>query len=281
MQAAISALHHSPLVRVLDFKCQCGRDPRRASEQTQKFTISFTRRGSFGYHIGRRNYEVHSGIVLLEKAGCEYAISHPSTINDECTIFELGEDVLHDLQPEAGRGEQYFFMANVAPVAFLPTNSSLEYLHAALVQAAQAPFACSRFNFEELFLALLRQINLQTQVSGRAPAFGKLKEHQREAMDLAKHFILANFQRDLSLAEIARHSHVSVFHFSRLFKQFTSHSPYQFLRAVRLQRAALLLTHTALPVTQICFEAGFNSFEHFILSFTKQFGLSPSKYRKR
>jgi AraC-like DNA-binding protein len=82
-------------------------------------------------------------------------------------------------------------------------------------------------------------------------------------------------------AEIARHSHISVFHFSRLFKQFTSSNPYQFLIDVRLKHAALLLRNTSLPVTQICFESGFNSFEHFILSFSKHYGTSPSKYRRQ
>jgi transcriptional regulator GlxA family with amidase domain len=130
-------------------------------------------------------------------------------------------------------------------------------------------------------LALLQEIGCQGKSSRLISHCEKLKDHQLAALDQAKHFITANFRQELSLAEIARHCHVSVFHFSRLFKQFTSRSPYQFLIDVRLRHAALLLRHTFLPVTQICFESGFNSFEHFILSFTKHYGRSPSKYRRQ
>lgn len=280
MQATVTQLHHSPLVRVLDFKCHCECDGQPATEHTIKPSISFTRRGGFNYRLGRKIHEVHSGVVLLEKAGCEYTISHHSAIKDECTIFELEESLLEDAAELAEREGKTFFFANRAPAAFVPATSSLEYLHARLLQAVRSSSAGTRMKVEQLLIALLHETNVQSP----RPYVGftkKLNDHQRERLDLAKNFITANFQRELSLADIARHSRVSVFHFSRLFKQFTSHSPYQFLREMRLQHAALLLTHTSLPVTQICFDCGFNSFEHFILTFTKQFGLSPSKFRKR
>ncbi len=281
MQASITQLHQSPLVRVLDFKCHCECDGRPATEHTTKPMISFTRRGSFGYRSGRRNYEVNSGVVLLEKAGCEYTISHHCSIKDECTLFELEGELLREAQEHAELCGKTFFFLGHSPTAILPATANLEYLHAALLRAAQKPFAGSRLRIEQLLIALLHETAAHTQPQRNAASANKLADHQREALDLAKHFIVSNFQRELCLSEIARHSHVSVFHFSRLFKQFTAHSPYRFLREVRLQHAALLLTHTSLPVTQICFDCGFNSFEHFILSFTKQFGKSPSKYRKR
>ncbi|MEK7728002.1 MAG: helix-turn-helix transcriptional regulator [candidate division KSB1 bacterium] len=280
MQAALTILQQSPLARVLDFKCQCDCDAPAAREHTPKFTISFTRRGGFGYHVGRRRYDIHSGLVMLEQPGCEYSVTHRCQIKDECTILEFEQDFFEEAQQvEIGNRLARLFSKNY-PFTTLPATSELEYLHTALRYAAQAGFAGARLRIDELLLALLHRLGAATRSERTFETASLLKEWQRDAMDAAKHFIATNFQRELSLPEIARHSHVSVFHFCRLFKQFTAHSPYQYLRAMRLQHAALLLRHTSLPVTQICFAAGFNSFEHFILSFTKQFGRSPSKYRK-
>jgi len=93
-----------------------------------------------------------------------------------------------------------------------------------------------------------------------------------------RHYMLANFQRELTLAEIARHAFVSDFHFSRIFKKFTARSPHQYLLELRLQHA-LLLRNTSLSVSEICFASGFNSFPHFIASFTRRYRISPSKAR--
>lgn len=280
MQADITVLQRSPLVRMLDFKCQCGCDAPSATEHTSKFTISFTRRGGFDYRIGRRSYNIHSSLVMLEQPDCEYTITHRCQIKDECTLFEFDRGFFDETQEHELGSQLMRLFDGKYPFTTVAATSQLEYLHNALRRTAQSQLAGARLKFEELLITMLRQFAAMTARKRETRTNARLKEWQRDAMDTAKHFIAANFQRELSLPEIARHSHVSVFHFSRLFKEFTSASPYQYLRAMRLQHAALLLTHTSLPVTQVCFDAGFNSFEHFILSFTRHFGRSPSKFRK-
>jgi AraC family transcriptional regulator len=99
-------------------------------------------------------------------------------------------------------------------------------------------------------------------------------------VERAKHFILENSNQDLGLSEIARHAYASEFHFSRLFQDLMCESPYQYLVKVRLNHAALLLKNTKLPVTEICFLSGFQSISHFSASFTRSFGLSPSRFRR-
>lgn len=280
MQALITQLHQTSLGRILDFKCRCEEKGRSAKEYVRKFSLSFTRQGSFGYHAGWRSYDIHSGVILLENAGCEYTVTHRCTIKDECTIFELADEYVEEMKTSWGSQGNHSILSSARPLAVLPTTPGLEFLHAALLHAAQNPLSRSLLKIDALMLALLQEIGGQEKANQLTSRHEKLKDHQLAALDQAKRFITTNFRQELSLAEIARHSHVSVFHFSRLFKQFTSRSPYQFLIGVRLKHAALLLRHTSLPVTQICFESGFNSFEHFILSFTKHHGTSPLKYRR-
>jgi len=49
---------------------------------------------------------------------------------------------------------------------------------------------------------------------------------------------------------------------------------------ILLNRARFLLLNTSLSITEICFESGFNSLEHFIAAFTQHNGASPRKYRR-
>ena len=53
-----------------------------------------------------------------------------------------------------------------------------------------------------------------------------------------------------------------------------------FIRSVRLQRSAELLNQTDKPIAEICYEVGFNDQAYFSRVFKKQFGKSPSAFRK-
>src|SRR5690349_15306333 len=90
-----------------------------------------------------------------------------------------------------------------------------------------------------------------------------LQEHHLKVIEDAKLFMMANFTSRISLSEISSYCHTSTFHFSRIFKQATSCSPYQYLLFIRLNHAESLLRGSSKTITDICFESGFNSLEHF------------------
>ena len=69
-------------------------------------------------------------------------------------------------------------------------------------------------------------------------------------------------------------------HFSRVFKQQTGFSPYDYILISRLNRAKYLLQVTDMTVASIAYEIGFNSESNFIYFFTENEGISPGKFRK-
>jgi AraC-like DNA-binding protein len=107
----------------------------------------------------------------------------------------------------------------------------------------------------------------------------RLKKNHLVTIEKAKEYITRHFTSDISLAEIADYCNVSPFHFSRIFKTFTSISPHQFLLSIRLKNSELLLKETALPVADIAFTSGFNSIEHFTAAFRQKYKTPPAKYR--
>jgi transcriptional regulator GlxA family with amidase domain len=92
-------------------------------------------------------------------------------------------------------------------------------------------------------------------------------------------FIRMNFDRRLSVMEIARHVGLSLKHFERLFKKQTGLSPKAHLRLTRIEKAKELLADTTLKVTAIAFEVGYSDLRHFERDFRKATGTVPKQYR--
>src|SRR5262249_32390503 len=67
-------------------------------------------------------------------------------------------------------------------------------------------------------------------------------------LEMARRFLDTHLDEPLSLDEIARHAHLSKFHFLRLFRDAFRETPLRYLRRRRLEAARLLLTRTDLSV---------------------------------
>lgn len=99
-------------------------------------------------------------------------------------------------------------------------------------------------------------------------------------MQDAKKYIIEHLSEKLTVQNVADIIHMSPSHFSRIFKQQTGFSPYDFILISRLNKAKDFLQKTNLSISQIAYEVGFNSESNFIYFFTKNTGLSPTKFRK-
>lgn len=65
----------------------------------------------------------------------------------------------------------------------------------------------------------------------------------------------------------------------RKLKALTGQSITEFIRVIKLKRAAQLLSNTKFTISEIAFTLGFNDLKHFRKSFKKQFNVLPSQYR--
>ena len=89
-----------------------------------------------------------------------------------------------------------------------------------------------------------------------------------------------NINGDISLEEVAAQIGFSKFHFSRLFRQFTDTSFYDYLCARRIKAAEALLLDPNLPITEIALQSGFASISTFNRVFKKFKECTPTEFKE-
>jgi AraC-like DNA-binding protein len=93
-------------------------------------------------------------------------------------------------------------------------------------------------------------------------------------------FIETNYQRTISIDEIAKLTHLSNAAFCRYFKKMTRLTFTEFLNQYRIEQAKLLLKSDK-NVTEASFECGFESLSYFNRIFKKVVGINPMQFKKQ
>jgi transcriptional regulator GlxA family with amidase domain len=64
-----------------------------------------------------------------------------------------------------------------------------------------------------------------------------------------------------------------------LFKQETGTTPAQYLKAIRLKKAANLLRTTFMSIKEIAISVGLTTASYFVREFRKSYGMTPTEFR--
>jgi transcriptional regulator GlxA family with amidase domain len=83
---------------------------------------------------------------------------------------------------------------------------------------------------------------------------------------------------DFDIEHFADETGVSRMQLYRKFNALTNMTVKEFVRSIRLKRAAQLLLERKMTVSEIAFAVGFRDLSHFRKSFSREFGMSASDY---
>ena len=84
---------------------------------------------------------------------------------------------------------------------------------------------------------------------------------------------------DISPAFLADEMNISKAQLYRKLKDLVGMAPVEFVRSIRLEKAARLLKTTSLTAQEIMYSVGFNNKSYFYREFGKKYGMSPKEYR--
>jgi two-component system response regulator YesN len=97
----------------------------------------------------------------------------------------------------------------------------------------------------------------------------------------AQRFIKRNYNKSMSLKDIAKEIFLSPKYLSRIFKERTGRSFNNYKLSLRIKTAKQLLKKNKYTISQIAYKVGYQNPESFMKMFKKFTGLTPLQYRGR
>ncbi|HEY0744588.1 MAG TPA: AraC family transcriptional regulator [Chryseosolibacter sp.] len=226
--------------------------------------------------LTKNMYALDSGRVTLEVPHFEYQLL-PST--GSCTIINFTDQFYSAAREEFGIDKNFNRHGKRLIAVNAPASPEAEFVLRQLL--SELANGRGSMQTDGLIMDFFTELVQTTWTSGTTSHFHRsTNTHHQDAIENAKEFLQSNFTRAISLADLSRHCGVSLFYLSRLFKQYTTYSPHQYLSSIRLKHGQMLLKDTALSVVDVSYASGFTSPEYFSTLFRLKYGLPPGTYRK-
>ncbi|WP_367331679.1 helix-turn-helix domain-containing protein [Sphingobacterium multivorum] len=104
-------------------------------------------------------------------------------------------------------------------------------------------------------------------------------DHDRERIIFARDYLVKNMESPPSLIELAKIAGLNEYKLKRGFKEVFHQTAFSYLSDLRLELAKNQLLEGKKSVTEIAFEMGYCSLQHFSTAFKKKFAVSPSQVK--
>ncbi len=101
-----------------------------------------------------------------------------------------------------------------------------------------------------------------------------------KAVQRMQDYIEEHLTEPITLYMLAKVARYSPWHSARIFKELTGKTPFEYIRILRLSRAAVKLRDQDIRIIDVAFDFVFDSHEGFTRAFSRQFGMTPRYYSK-
>ena len=258
-----------------------------------------TKRFQYGTHIHTRFYEIH----FLIRGEVEFAIEemrkkfehgdvtviapgeiHRPYINDnkeyERIVFHISDNLLTELSTPRTNLQSMFRRVKTHFIHF--TDEELEEFFIRskeinkYVSNPEQPGAdiLMQSYLNIILMQILNKLQISDENTGEN--YVELSPLIGEAVE----YIKGHLTEDISVQSVADQLNISRSYLSRIFKERTGYSLWNYVLSKRLILSQKLIMEGR-SVTEACFDSGFRDYAHFIKSFSRTFGIPPKKYREQ
>lgn len=279
----VRVLCRTSLVSVIDFRCWRV-EPKRLLpvEAMSAPVVLFPRRGRFFRHGPERARFADPNDVLFFNAHEPFQISYPGSDGDDSTIFRIDPDVLREILAESNprlvdSSEARFTMAQQL------SGSDLFFAHGELFREALGDSAAGALRIEEGVLQLVARLvaaNRASSPPGAARARAATRRAHRDCAENVKAVLAARFCDHLTLGDLSRSAGTSPYHLCRVFNREVGTSLHRYLNRLRLRDSLRRLLDTRTPLSELALDLGYSSHSHFTDAFRREFGVSPTAFRR-
>ncbi len=210
--------------------------------------------------------ETHSLDIINIAFDPDYIGAHHPVLDEW-----MSKHALFAVGPRWHSGETPGECLHLGPSEFARALELAQRLEGELGSAC-AEARVASFAYFLLLVTLLRRHCLPWEPAGEAAPGTRIGR--------AVEFVETHFAEPITIDDIAATSHVSRRHFFRLFEQAVGMGPKEYLKKVRLRKAAEMLLTTKANVTEVAYACGFNDSNYFSTLYHKEFGVSPSRFKR-
>lgn len=230
-----------------------------------------------GWGVGNYLFmDFHTPAIVVDREGQPRSVEHAFILWRPGATYQYGAPDttwVHSWMNASGTDiDEAVARSGVDVDEVLPfdlTPITLKYLHALYDELQD-----QRNPDEEIVGTLIR-----LWIREIARATGNPANRPQSRLIEARHHIEAHYSEPLRLGALARKAALSVSQFSALFKTQFGLAPIQYLRRLRLRRAAQLLDDPNLSISDVAFRVGYEDALNFSRQFRRFMGKSPTEYR--
>lgn len=174
------------------------------------------------------------------------------------------------------------------PIILLTAKSSEENQYSG-IEAGADDYISKPFNIDMLTLKISKIIERQKRNQHNFKKKIEITPSEIEIMTMDEKFVKKAISiveknignADFLVEDLCREMAMSRVYFYKKILALTDKSPSEFIRFIRLKRAANLLEKSQLFVNEVAFQVGFNDPKYFRKYFKEEFGVTPNEYKKR
>ena len=277
------------------------------------------RHGESGFPIQRYRTTLHATyqdvpthwheeaeLTLIVRGGSTYTVQLESEQVKEGDIVFVPPQVLHAVTTGGGEMESdtFVFHPNLLGAATADV-CTLRYLAPLCAQKLTPPTVIRRDHpaYDQL-LRLIRDMNrtwetreigwelmikaqLLTALAILMPFCTKdsaelaLRTEHAEKIKTALEFMDKNYGEEIAIADVAAACYFSQYHFMRFFKKYMGMSCGEYLKNLRLEKAAQSFARGNTVILDVAMDSGFRNLSYFYREFQKKYGYTPKQFIHR
>ncbi|HEU4717170.1 MAG TPA: AraC family transcriptional regulator [Bacteroidia bacterium] len=249
-------------------------------------TLYFNLKGKFSLHAGKN----HKPLVLESHEHNMFAtgdepfrsLTGDEELKHENFLIQLTHESFAKLTQDAGDNITRFAekISGEKPVILSGRNLHMNVaLHAAIREITGCRFTGGLkkiFLLSKCLEVLVLQAEAYNNAQGQKIIYCKT-DYDRERIRFAHDYLLGHMYAPPSLTELARVAGINEFKLKRGFRELFGNSVFGYLAEHRLGLARRDLQEGKKTATEIAFDLGYSSLQHFSAAFKKKYGISPKE----
>lgn len=263
------------------------KQPMHTHDYTQ---IAYVLRGVCNHQLLGKSLTVSKGDIFLIAPEAPHSLNAIADQEFEVVLLDFVPSIVGDLlspfsnslnQLLQHSGQDYEISSIYHP--WLHIGNQKQGLVEKLLQDIQDEFEHREVGYEhsillnlaKLLILIDREYRRGMRMPVKQPALA-----EQTPIEEVKRYIYDNYSGDIPLEHGAFIANMAPAYFSHQFKKESGQTFVDFINEVRIERAMELIRRDNHTITGIGFQVGFHHLSHFIRTFKKRCGITPTEYKK-